>query len=159
MTTLISELITPEKFKQFGEVIYPCDNRRPFSEELDLNLDVRRGEPRLYVMQLPYHGLSFNKISRHVNCSQRLGSMESKNWYLAVCPPNNESETPDLSRIKLFEIPPSCIIKIEPGTWHEGPYFTHEYVNFLNLEHQDTILNDYYTYHFDETYSFDIEDK
>lgn len=159
MIKLSPELVTSEKFREFGEVIYPCDNRRPFSEELDLNLDIKRGDPRLYIMQLLFHGLSFKKISRHINCSQCLGSMDSKNWYLAVCPPNDESEIPDLDKLKLFEIPQNCIIKIEAGTWHEGPYFTHQSVNFLNLEHQDTILNDYYTCNLDETYFLDIENK
>ncbi len=149
-------LISPENFKEFGEVIYPCDNRRPFSEDLDLNLDIKRGEPRLYIMQLEEHGLSFNKISRHINCSQCLGSMDNKNWILAVCPPNNDLSSPDLSKIEAFEIPSNCIIKIEAGTWHEGPYFIHKLVNFLNLEHTDTILNDYFTHKLDQTYCFDI---
>ncbi len=156
MIKLKPQLITPENFKQFGEVIYPCDNRRPFSKELDLNLDIVRGEPRLYIMQLEYKELSFNKISRHVNCSQCLGSMDKKNWYFAVCPPNNGSEIPDLSKIQAFEILPSCIVKINAGTWHEGPYFKHQSVDFLNLEHRDTILKDYFTYKLNKTYCFDI---
>jgi ureidoglycolate hydrolase len=150
--------ITKENFTLFGQFILPCDNRKPFSED-DAQLDITRGTPRIYIMELPYKPLEFNKISRHINCSQCLGSSDNQEWYIAVCPANNSANIPDLSEIKFFIIPPNSLIKLNPGTWHEGPYFTYPNASFINLEHTDTVANDYFTYHFDEKYIFDVSSK
>jgi hypothetical protein len=66
---------------------------------------------------------------------------------MAVCPPSTAAE-PDLDRLKAFRIPGDCFIKLEVGTWHAGPYFDHEVVNFYNLELSDTNIADHDTYNF-----------
>ena len=90
--------ITKENFAEFGDFVVACDNRKPY-DNTDAKLDLSRGEPRLYIMELDYKVLEFSKISRHVNCSQCLGSVDSQSWYIAVCPANNSVIKPDLSKI------------------------------------------------------------
>ena len=47
-----------------------------------------------------------------------------------------------------FHIPGNCFIKLGVGTWHAGPYFDHETVEFYNLELSDTNVVDHFTYNF-----------
>jgi ureidoglycolate hydrolase len=77
-----------------------------------------------------------------------LGALEGKNWLIAVAPPNNDVDTPVIEEIKAFWIPGNCFIKLEVGTWHAGPYFEHEVVDFYNLELADTNVVDHFTYNF-----------
>jgi ureidoglycolate hydrolase len=149
---LTPEAITRENFAQFGEFAKARGNRKVESD-IDLDLDIKRGVPLLYIMRLDWKPLEFSQISRHLNCSQCLGSVNGDSWYIAVCPADNDSNIPDLSEIKLFLIPPNSFIKLNTGTWHQGPYFTYPHGrSFLNLEHVDTVQNDYETYTFNQKY-------
>ncbi|MEL6455656.1 MAG: Ureidoglycolate hydrolase, partial [Cyanobacteria bacterium J06623_5] len=59
--------------------------------------------------------------------------------------------------IKVFEIPGSCFVKLEVGTWHAGPYFDDETVNFYNLELSDTNVVDHTTCDLLQTYGITFE--
>lgn len=48
----------------------------------------------------------------------------------------------------VFQIPGNCFIKLDVGTWHPGPYFDDQFVDFYNLELSDTNINDYEIYNF-----------
>jgi len=48
-------------------------------------------------------------------------------------------------------------IKLNQGTWHAGPYFDDEFVDFYNLELSDTNINDHHTYNFGQRDSLELE--
>jgi ureidoglycolate hydrolase len=98
-------------------------------------------------MRLHHKGRKFHKITRHVQCTQCLGSLEGKDWLIAVAPPR-DTEQPALEEIVAFRIPGNCFIKLEVGTWHAGPYFDHAFVDFYNLELSDTNIIDHFTHNF-----------
>ncbi|MDJ0736118.1 MAG: ureidoglycolate lyase [Nostocaceae cyanobacterium] len=144
---LQAQLITPENFRPYGQVIFASKDGKPFDGE-DAQLMLDKGTPRFYIMQLHCRGRKFHKITRHMQCTQCLGSLEGKEWLIGVCPPNNNVEVPDLKNIAAFRIPGNCFIKLNVGTWHAGPYFEHRFVDFYNLELSDTNVVDHFTYDF-----------
>lgn len=143
---LRAELITQEKFKPYGQLITPSPDGKPY-DDTDAQLQLSQGIPRFYIMQLSHRGRKFSKITRHNLCTQCLGSLEGKDWYIAVVPPNSETQ-PDINKMAAFHIPGNCFIKLEVGTWHAGPYFDHETINFYNLELSNTNVVDHFTYNF-----------
>ncbi len=143
---LRAELITQEKFKPYGQLITPSPDGKPY-DDTDAQLQLSQGIPRFYIMQLSYRGRKFTTITRHNLCTQCLGSLEGKEWYIAVAPPNSETQ-PDINKMAAFHIPGNCFIKLEVGTWHAGPYFDHETINFYNLELSDTNAIDHFTHNF-----------
>ena len=150
------QLITVENFHPFGQVIFPSQDGKAFdTEEAQLNL--QNGIPRFYIMHLTNKGRKFNKITRHVNCTQCLGSLAGKDWLMAVAPPNNNTDRPAIEQITAFRIPGNCFIKLEIGTWHAGPYFDHEFVDFYNLELSDTNIIDHFTHNFAQSHQLEFE--
>jgi ureidoglycolate hydrolase len=139
--------ITPGNFRPYGQVIFPRQDGNPFDAE-DAQLILDRGAPRFYIMHLHYRGMKFHQINRHLHSTQCLGSLEGKEWLIAVCSPNNDVDIPDLKDIAAFRIPGNCFIKLNIGTWHAGPYFKDKSVNFYNLESIDTTLVDCLIYNF-----------
>ncbi len=132
--------ITREAFAPFGELIAPIEDGVPFGEA-DAKLDLTQGTPRLYVMRLPRKGLVFRQITRHRGVTQCLAALGGKSWLLAVAPPKNFDDPkaePALEDIAGFVIPGSAAVKLHRGTWHAGPFFEDEEINFINLELSDT---------------------
>ncbi len=138
--------INPETFIPYGQVIIPAEDSKPYDES-DAQLSLEKGVPRFYIMRLAQRGRQFSTITRHGQCTQCLGSLEGKEWLLAVAPPS-EQDYPDITRLKVFRIPGNCFVKLEVGTWHAGPYFDHEFVDFYNLELSNTNIVDHFTYDF-----------
>ena len=138
--------ITPENFQPYGQLILPSPDGKAF-DETDALLKLDHGIPRFYIMRLEQRGRTFSKITRHNYCTQCLGSLNGKDWLMAVCPPSASNE-PDISQMGAFRIPGDCFIKLEVGTWHAGPYFEHQVVDFYNLELSDTNVVDHFTYDF-----------
>lgn len=153
---LTAELITPENFQRYGQVIFASKDGKSFDHE-DAQLNLQNGIPRFYIMRLHHKGTKFHKITRHIQCTQCLGSLEGKNWFMAVCPPENDINEPVLSELAAFRIPGNCFIKLEVGTWHAGPYFDHEFVDFYNLELSDTNVVDHLTHNFLKTHNLTFE--
>ena len=153
---LQAEWITPENFRSYGQVISASEDGKSFDAE-DAQLNLQNGTPRFYIMRLHKKGRKFNKITRHVQCTQCLGSLEGKDWLIAVAPPNHETQQPALEDIAAFRIPGNCFIKLEVGTWHAGPYFEHEFVDFYNLELSDTNVVDHFTHSFLESHQIEFE--
>ncbi|MFM2063598.1 MAG: hypothetical protein RLZZ507_3269 [Cyanobacteriota bacterium] len=147
---LKAELITPENFQPYGQLIFASKDGKSFDSE-DAQLNLQNGIPRFYIMRLHNKGTQFHKITRHIQCTQCLGSLEGKDWLMAVCPPNNDVNEPVLAELAAFRIPGNCFIKLEVGTWHAGPYFNHEFVDFYNLELSDTNVVDHFTHDFLKT--------
>ncbi len=152
---LRAQWITPENFSPYGQVIFPTEDGKVFDAN-DAILVLDKGTPRFYIMRLRSRGRKFHQITRHVQCTQCLGSLQGKDWLIAVCPPNNDVEQPDVEKIAAFRIPGNCFIKLEVGTWHAGPYFEHEVVDFYNLELSDTNVVDRFTYDFLEKHNLEF---
>lgn len=137
---LPAKLVTKENFAPFGELIAPIEDGVPFGAD-DAKLDLTQGTPRLYIMRLPRKGLVFRQITRHRGVTQCLSALGGKSWLLAVAPPKNFDDPnaePALEDIAGFLIPGTVAVKLHRGTWHAGPYFEDEEINFLNLELSDT---------------------
>ncbi|MBD2385005.1 ureidoglycolate lyase [Cylindrospermum sp. FACHB-282] len=153
---LQAQWVTPENFQRFGQVIFADADGKAFDQE-DAQLNLQNGIPRFYIMRLQNKGRNFHKITRHQQCTQCLGSLEGKDWFMAVCPPHNDLTEPALEEIAAFRIPGNCFIKLHEGTWHAGPYFDHEFVDFYNLELADTNVVDHFTHDFLKSHQLKFE--
>lgn len=148
-------LITPDNFKPYGQVIFPSADGKTFDFD-DAQLVLNRGIPRFYIMRLMNKGRKFGGITRHLQCTQCLGSLEGKEWFMGVAPPA-DFPCPKLEDIVVFKIPGNCFIKLEVGTWHAGPYFDADFVDFYNLELSDTNVVDHDTCSLVKTYGVEFE--
>ncbi|HYW19920.1 MAG TPA: ureidoglycolate lyase [Nodularia sp. (in: cyanobacteria)] len=153
---LPSQWITPENFRRYGQVISASEDGKTFDIE-DAQLNLKNGTPRFYIMRLEKRGRKFYKITRHLQCTQCLGSLAGKDWLIAVCPPHNDLSQPVLEEIAAFRVPGNCFIKLNEGTWHAGPYFEHEVVDFYNLELADTNIVDHFTHDFRQSHQLEFE--
>jgi ureidoglycolate hydrolase len=148
---LSAQPITPESFQLYGQVIFASQDGKLFDAE-DAQLVIDRGIPRFYIMRLHRKSRKFHKITRHVQCTQCLGSLEGREWLMAVAPPTTAAQ-PNLDQLAAFRIPGNCFVKLHLGTWHAGPYFDQDFVDFYNLELSDTNLNDHETCDLLETFA------
>lgn len=99
-------------------------------------------------MRLPKRGRSFHRITYHAKVTQCLGGLlPSQPWYLAVSAPTLDVDKyPKTEDLHVFRIPPGVYIKMEQGTWHAGPLFDGESMDFYNLELSDTNVVDHNTH-------------
>lgn len=146
--TIQAEAITAENFRPYGQLIEPIDDHVAFSAN-DAQLDLSQGIPRFYIMRLEHKGRTFERITHHRHCTQCLGSLGDKDWFIVVAPPTSK-EKPDVAQMRAFRVSGNCFIRLEAGTWHAGPYFDHEFVDFYNLELSDTNIVDHWNYDFRE---------
>lgn len=151
---LPAQKLTSETFRPFGQVISAAVDGKAFDLE-DAQLHLSEGTPRFYIMRLQRRGRAFSQITRHLRCTQCLGSLGGQEWLIAVAPPNVEQPLPEL--IQAFRIPGDCFIKLEVGTWHAGPYFEQDAVDFYNLELSDTNLTDHQTCSLPESFGLAFE--
>ncbi len=150
--------LTAEAFAPYGQVISPIAHDKPYGGE-DARLVLDQGIPRFYLMRLQQRGNHFYRMTRHVQCTQCLGSLADRDWVLAVAPPDNASLTLNPEAIEAFRIPGDRFVKLHVGTWHAGPYFSHESVDFYNLELTDTNVTDHYTIDLQARFGIEIELK
>ncbi|MEL6603159.1 MAG: Ureidoglycolate hydrolase [Cyanobacteria bacterium J06614_10] len=155
VTTIRAIAITPESFRPFGQLITPQPDHVPFNPQ-DAQLQLEGGTPRFYIMALHQRGRQFREITRHGGCTQCLGALGGCTWYLGVAPPSS-APAPRPEEIVVFKIPGNCFVKLEVGTWHAGPYFDDETVNFYNLELSDTNVVDHTTCDLLQTYGTTFE--
>ncbi|MEH2460711.1 ureidoglycolate lyase [Nostoc sp.] len=153
---LQAQSVNSENFRRYGQVIFASEDGKAYDGE-DAQLKLQNGIPRFYVMRLEKRGRKFHKITRHVQCTQCLGSLSGKDWLIAVCPPDNDVNEPALEEIAAFRIPGNCFIKLHQGTWHAGPHFDHEAVDFYNLELADTNVVDHFTHDFLKSHQLEFE--
>ena len=152
---LFAQWITSENFRSYGQVISASVDGKCFDAQ-DALLNLQNGIPRFYIMRLHEKGRKFRKITRHVQCTQCLGSLDGKDWLMAVAPPC-DSDKPSLEDIVAFRIPGNCFIKLETGTWHAGPYFDADFVDFYNLELSDTNVVDHFSHDFVISHNLEFE--
>lgn len=72
------------------------------------------------------------------------------------CAPTEASQ-PVLEDIAAFPIPGNCFINLDVDTWHAGPYFDDEVINFYNLELSYTNINDHHAYNFEQRENLELE--
>jgi hypothetical protein len=107
-------------------------------------------------MKLEKRSLKFSTITHHAKVTQCLGSIGGGVWYLGVAKPsivetkeNAGSDAmqskcghfyvpPAVDKVQVFRISGSKFIKLNIGTWHAGPLFKPETMDFYNLELSDT---------------------
>lgn len=150
-----AQWVTQKSFQPYGQVIYATQDDKP-CDSTDAVLVLHKGIPRFYIMRLHHKGCKFHMITRHVLCTQCLGSLGGREWLIAVTCPTNTSR-PIVEEIVAFRIPGNCFIKLDVGTWHAGPYFEHEFVDFYNLELSDTNITDHYTYNLLKNEQLEVE--
>lgn len=152
---LKAQQITPDNFKKYGQVIYAVSDRKLY-DSTDASLVLNLGTPRFYIMRLHERGRKFSQMTRHLQCTQCLGSLAGKPWLIAVAPPS-AALYPSISEIAAFHILGDCFIKLEQGTWHAGPYFDSEFIDFYNLELSDTNISDRNTANLNPTDNLEFE--
>jgi ureidoglycolate hydrolase len=147
-----AQVLTDEAFAPYGDIIKPrmsgeqfdrTHSYDPSKEQTHVKLVMTNGVPTLRIMNQQLRGLTFSKMARHRRVSQCLGSLQGKEWYMAVAAPTNDDSRPRLEDIAAFRIPGDSIIKLHVGTWHAGPHFKHQECLFLNLENEDTNTRDF----------------
>jgi ureidoglycolate hydrolase len=155
LRSLSAQAITPESFKPFGQVIFATPDGKPY-DATDAQLHLSQGIPRFYIMRLDHRGTQFSHMTRHRQCTQCLGALVGQAWLIAVARPT-ESDQPALGDIIAFQIPGNCFIKLNQGTWHAGPYFEQDYIDFYNLELSDTNTTDHQTCDLVNTYGVEFQ--
>ncbi|KAF6134821.1 hypothetical protein GIB67_002222 [Kingdonia uniflora] len=149
---------TPTSFEEFGQVIEASKDGEEFGPQ-DAQLDLNRGIPRFYIMHLENRPFKFSTITHHASVTQCLGSIGGHVWYLGVAkvyivdPSENNSETgrkivqsrcghyyvpPALSDVRIFRISGPKFVKLNLGTWHAGPLFKSDAMDFYSLELSNT---------------------
>lgn len=147
--------ISVEAFRPYGQLILASSDGQAYGPH-DAQLQLEAGIPRFYIMRLENRGRKFHSITRHLRCTQCLGSLEGRVWFLGVAAPT-EAPAPRWEDIQIFQIPGNCFVKLEAGTWHAGPYFDESWVDFYNLELSDTNVTDHYSCNLLETYGVEFE--
>lgn len=149
--TVPAQELTDGAFRPYGEIIKPRRTGqqfdrsfmyRPEADSSHVRLQITQGVPVLRIMEQPRRGLVFQKMARHLRVTQCLGSLQGKEWFMAVAAPG-ASEHVRLEDVAAFRIPGDRIIKLHAGTWHAGPHFVHDECLFLNLENEDTNSHDF----------------
>ena len=147
---LPTEVPTRASFAPFGTLIEPGEDGAPFGPD-DAVLDFGAGTPRFYIMALTHRGEVATQITRHRRVTQCLATAGTEPWLIALAPPldtDDPQAVPDLAAIKGFAVQPGTAIKLHAGTWHAGPFFAAERMNFFNLELSDTNETDHQTFMF-----------
>jgi hypothetical protein len=95
VTTVKTRVLERKAFAPYGEIIsarrggtqFDDNPYDPEASADEASLTLTNGTPRLWVMCLKGHGLAFSKMARHRRVSQCLGSLQGKEWFIAVAPP------------------------------------------------------------------------
>nr|XP_004496337.1 uncharacterized protein LOC101509929 isoform X1 [Cicer arietinum]XP_004496338.1 uncharacterized protein LOC101509929 isoform X1 [Cicer arietinum] len=156
---------TPSTFKDYGQVIEASPDGEGFGPH-DAQLDLTQGIPRLYIMHLENRPLKFSIITHHASVTQCLGSIGGNVWYLGVAKPSlvDSDEIKDkkilqshsghfyvppaIEDVQVFKVSGSKFLKLNLGTWHAGPLFKSDTMDFYNLELSDTNVVDHTTHNF-----------
>lgn len=159
---------TDESFKDYGQVIGPSPDGEEFGPH-DAQLELSRGTPRFYIMNLTGRSLKFGSITHHASVTQCLGSIGGHTWYLGVAKssilePNQEKSDkgpnavqaraghfyvpPAIEDVRVFRFSGPKFVKLNVGTWHAGPLFKPQEMAFYNLELSNTNVVDHTTHYF-----------
>ncbi|CAL4973304.1 unnamed protein product [Urochloa decumbens] len=173
VVTLRAVEATPESFAPFGQVVAGGSDGAKYGPD-DAQLDLTRGIPRFYLMRLENQPLKFSSITHHAKVTQCLGSIGGQDWYLGVAKPSlvdgpsSDEQSgqdqdgrkpvlcraghyylpPDPAEVRVFRVSGLKFLKLHRGTWHAGPLFRPDAMDFYNLELSDTNIVDHTTHRF-----------
>mmetsp|Transcript_4025 Transcript_4025/g.7816 ORF Transcript_4025/g.7816 Transcript_4025/m.7816 type:complete len:202 (+) Transcript_4025:80-685(+) len=140
-----AQKLSREAFAPFGQVCTWQEDMKPYDHD-DAQLDLSQGTPRFYIMRIPGKGMKFNSITHHKKVTQALGALGDQSWYMALAP--SDVDAPSAEDVSVFEIPPGTFINMKKGTWHAGPLFVGDHIDFYNLELSDTNITDHMNFSF-----------
>ncbi|XP_016176237.1 uncharacterized protein LOC107618640 isoform X1 [Arachis ipaensis] len=124
---------------------------------------------KFYIMHIENRPLKFSNITHHASVTQCLGSIGGHAWYLGVAKPSIvESDElkdntgkkivqsrcghsyvpPAIDDVQIFKVSGSKFLKLNRGTWHAGPIFKEDAMDFYNLELSNTNVIDHTTHSF-----------
>lgn len=106
-------------------------------------------------MHLQDRPLKFSSITHHASVTQCLGAIGGHVWYLGVakpsivdekgnnavksgCPSGHYYVPPSVADVRVFKISGPKFLKLNQGTWHAGPLFRADSMDFYNLELSNT---------------------
>ena len=128
------------RFAACGTLLEPQDDPARFGPQ-DAEVAFEAGDqPRFYVMRLRRRPPQVSAMTCHRRVSQCLGSAEAQPFWMVLAPPG---ETVDPQGLLLVKLQPGEGVKLHPGTWHAGPYFSAASALFFNLELRMTNENDH----------------
>ena len=146
VTDLKVEPATPAAFAPFGTLIEKAPDGKLFGPD-EAQLELGRGTPRFYILDLKHREMEFRHITRHIAVTQCLAAVGGKPWVIAVAPPDdpdNPDAKPDPAKIRAFRIEGHQAIMLGRSTWHAGPFFGLPALSFFNLELADTNQTDHH---------------
>lgn len=117
-------------------------------------------------MRIGNRPLKFSNITHHASVTQCLGSVGGHVWYLGVAKPsildtdevkngagnsNNIVQSrsghfyvpPGVDDVRVFRVTGPKFLKLNRGTWHAGPIFKGDAMDFYNLELSNTNVSIY----------------
>lgn len=150
---------TPETIAPYGTLIRPRPDGGAFGPE-DARLELSRGVPRFYIMRLARRPLLVRGITRHVRVTQCLAACAGGVWMILLAPPDapeDPAALPDPARLAAFRLGPREALALHRGTWHAGPLFAAEEMDFFNLELADTNEVDHHTVNLERQFGFAVE--
>ena len=148
----LAQAATPANISAYGTLLEPAVDGVAFGMS-DAMLHLTAGTPRFYLMKLEKRPMAVTRITRHLAVTQCLAALNGKSWYILLAPPDepdNPAALPDLSRLQAFCISGSQALALHRSTWHAGPYFLEDRVDFVNLELSDTNVVDHHTVRLDD---------
>ena len=147
----VAQAATVANIALYGTLIEPAEDGVAFGA-MDAVLHLVGGTPRFYILKLKKRPMAVTRITRHLAVTQALASLNGKRWYVLLAPPDapdNVDALPDLQRLQAFCITGSQALVLHRSTWHAGPYFEEDEVDFVNLELSDTNIVDHHTVRLD----------
>ncbi len=146
--------LTAEAFAPYGQIVsarqaggQSAESQADHAKDpTEAQLVLSNGQPRLWIMRLNRIGVRFKRIARHRKVTQCLGALGGKSWLIGVAPPSDlaDSGRPRIEDIVGFRVPGDCMIKLHVATWHAGPHFTDDAIDFVNLELMNTNTADFH---------------
>ena len=152
--TFVARPATFANIADYGTLVEPTEDGAAFGA-MDAALHLTGGKPRFYIMRLKKRTMAVTRITRHLAVTQALASLNGKSWYVLLAPPDKPDDAhaqPDISRLQAFCITGSQALVLHRSTWHAGPYFVEDEVDFVNLELSDTNIVDHHTTRLDSEF-------
>ena len=128
------------RFGRCGTHLRAQDDPARFgSGDAELHFD-GADQPRFYVMRVKRRPAVVAAMTCHHRVSPCLCSADAYPFWMVVAPPGASIPEPELMLVKLL---PGEGVKLHPGTWHAGPFFTNATALFINPKLSTTNENDH----------------
>jgi ureidoglycolate hydrolase len=138
-----SEILTPETFEPYGEILYgygqpDIDWRDTFHLvdwlEVGWPRVVGSGHLCFEHLRMLRASFEFDMLERHVKSTQAFIPLGGDPSIFCLAPPTDPDDPdslPDLDKVKAFILDGTIPINLHPGTWHQDPLPLREKADFL----------------------------